>query len=110
MGGATDSRSHRSVSKVNKRRVSPPHQGAILEQSRIESFVEAVIGTAIGFVVSVLLSMIVYPIHGHSFTLAQNASITAIFTVASIARVYVVRRYFNARIKAAAARVASAVS
>jgi len=81
-----------------------------LEQSKLGSLVEAAIGTAIGFVMSMALSMIIYPLHGHSFTLAQNASITAIFTVASIVRGYVVRRWFNARIRAAAARVAGAVS
>lgn len=81
-----------------------------MEQTRVGSLIEACIGTAIGFAVSMLLSMIVYPMHGHSFTLAQNASITAIFTIASIARGYVVRRWFQARLSRAAQRVASTLS
>ena len=66
-----------------------------MSQSRRHSMLETVAGTAIGFVVSVLLSMAVYPAFGHSFTLGQNVSITVIFTVASIARGYLVRRAFN---------------
>lgn len=81
-----------------------------MEQSRIGSLIEACIGTAIGFVMSMLLSLIVYPMHGHSFSLVQNLSITAIFTVASIARSYIVRRYFNDRIRRASQRLAAQVS
>lgn len=81
-----------------------------MEQTKLGSLIEAVIGTAIGFVMSIVLSLIVYPMHGHSFTLAQNASITAIFTVASVVRGYVVRRWFQARLRAAAQRLAATVS
>lgn len=80
-----------------------------MEQSRLESLIEAIINTAIGFVLSMLLSMVVYPAFGHSFTLSQNAGITAIFTVASIARGYAVRRWFVGRIRRAAHRLAAAV-
>ena len=66
-----------------------------MSQSRRHSMIEAIAGTAIGFIVSVLASYVVYPAFGHAFTLAQNISITAIFTVLSIARGYVVRRLFN---------------
>lgn len=81
-----------------------------MEQTRLGSLIEACIGTAIGFIISMGLSLIVYPMFGHSFTLAQNFWITVIFTVASIARSYAVRRWFNGRIRAAAQRVAASVS
>lgn len=64
-------------------------------QTRRQSLIETVAGTAFGFIVSMLLALVVYPLHGHSFTLSQNASITIIFTVASILRGYGVRRFFN---------------
>jgi len=67
-----------------------------MTQSRLHSIAEAVAGTAIGFVVSVAASMVVYPAHGHAFTLAENVSITLIFTVLSVVRSYVVRRAFVA--------------
>lgn len=81
-----------------------------MEQTKLGSLIEACINTAIGFIGSILLSLIVYPLFGHSFTLAQNAGITTIFTVWSIARGYAVRRWFNARIHAAAQRLAAAAS
>lgn len=64
-------------------------------QTRRQSLIETLAGVAIGFVVSMLISMVVYPMHGHAFSLAQNASITVIFTVVSILRSYWVRRFFN---------------
>jgi hypothetical protein len=66
-----------------------------MSQSRRMSAVETLAGVAIGFVVSVAASFVVYPLFGHSFTLSQNICITIIFTVLSILRGYVVRRAFN---------------
>lgn len=77
-----------------------------MNQSRLSSLIEACIGTAVGFAISLALSLVVYPAFGHAFTLAQNFWITAIFTVASVARGYVIRRWFNARLHAAALHLA----
>lgn len=67
-----------------------------MTQSRLQSFVEAWAGTVVGFIMSLGLSTIVYPMFGHAFTLAQNFWIVTIFTVASVVRGYAVRRVFNA--------------
>lgn len=75
-------------------------------QSRRSSLIEATIGTAIGFIVSVVITAIVMPAYGHAVTFGENLQITMIFTVASIARSYAVRRFFNARIHRAAERIA----
>jgi Mg/Co/Ni transporter MgtE len=64
-------------------------------QSRRLSLIETLVGVALGFVLSVAASTVVYPWFGHSFTLTQNMGITVIFTVISIARGYTVRRLFN---------------
>lgn len=80
-----------------------------MNQTRLGSIIEACIGTAIGFVVSMCLALVVYPAFGHAFTLAQNFWITVIFTVASVARGYVVRRWFNARLHTVAMRIAERV-
>lgn len=81
-----------------------------MNQTRLGSLIEACINTAIGFIVSIALSLVVYPMFGHTFTLAQNFWITVIFTVASIARSYAVRRWSNGRIRAAAERMAAKAS
>lgn len=75
-------------------------------QTRLSSFIEAVINVAIGFVVSLALTALVLPAYGHQVTFGENLQITGIFTIASIARSYAVRRWFNARIHAAAMRLA----
>lgn len=81
-----------------------------MNQSKLASLIEALASTAIGFVLSIVLSYIVYPMHGHSFTFAQNVSITTIFTIASVARGYVVRRWFNDRLRSASVRLAKELS
>lgn len=73
-----------------------------MTQTRLSSLIEAVLNVAIGFWVSVLITAVVLPAYGHSVTWGDNLQITAIFTVSSIARSYVVRRWFNARIHRAA--------
>ena len=75
-------------------------------QTRLSSLIEAVINVAIGFVLSLVITAIVLPAYGHPVSWADNLQITGIFTVASILRSYAVRRWFNARIHAAALRMA----
>ena len=77
-----------------------------MNQPRIASLVEACINTAIGFAVSLVLTALVLPAYGHAVTWEDNVQITGIFTVASIVRVYVIRRFFNRRIAIAAHHVA----
>lgn len=81
-----------------------------MSQTRTASLIEAVINVAIGFVVSLALTALVLPAYGHAVTWSQNLQITGIFTISSIARSYVLRRYFNARIHRAAQRVADPFS
>jgi len=71
------------------------HQHYFLMQSKITSLLEAIINTLAGFLVSLLIQLIIYPAMGIPVTFAQNILITAIFTLASIIRGYVIRRFFN---------------
>jgi membrane protein implicated in regulation of membrane protease activity len=66
-----------------------------MKQSRLSSFAETCLSIAIGFVVSLAITAVVLPAYGHAVTFSQNLQITAIFTVASVARGYLVRRAFN---------------
>jgi hypothetical protein len=66
-----------------------------MTQTRLSSFAETVISIGIGFGVSLVITAIVLPAYGHHVTLGENVQITAIFTVASIVRMYAVRRLFN---------------
>ncbi|GAB6852986.1 DUF7220 family protein [Asaia astilbis] len=66
-------------------------------QNKIDSLMEALTNTAIGFVVSFVTWGIVAPAFGIPMPLRENLEITAIFTAVSIARQYVLRRAFNGR-------------
>lgn len=68
-----------------------------MTQSRIDSLMESLTNTAIGFFVSLVTWMAVAWAYGIPMTFATNLSITAIFTVVSIIRQYVLRRLFNGR-------------
>lgn len=68
-----------------------------MTQSRIDSTMEAVTNTAIGFVISLLTWIAVSHAFDIPMPFATNLAITGIFTVVSIARQYVLRRLFNGR-------------
>lgn len=65
-----------------------------MSQTRLMSLIETLASIAIGFLVSVAITAIVMPAYGHHVSLGDNLEITAIFTVASIIRGYLVRRAF----------------
>lgn len=68
-----------------------------MKQTKLESFIEAALNTAIGFVISYLTwIVIVVPLYHMELSHTDNLMITLIFTVVSVIRGYVVRRYFNA--------------
>lgn len=80
-----------------------------MNQTRLGSLIEAFIGTCIGFIVSfscwpVVLWIFEMPYHG-----GQHVGITLFYTVISVARSYVVRRWFNARLHAFSIRLAESV-
>jgi hypothetical protein len=67
-------------------------------QTRIGSFIESALNTASGFVVAFALwQWVIGPLMGYAVNYHDNLIITSIFTVASIARSYVWRRFFNKR-------------
>lgn len=66
-------------------------------QTKLQSFIEANTGTAIGFIVSYILSYTVLPLYGVEQSHSVSFQITMIYTVASILRGYFIRRYFNKR-------------
>ncbi len=67
-----------------------------MKQSRAMSLIEAVANIAVGYGVAILVQMLVLPAFGLYATVTQHVQIGAIFTLASIARGYVLRRLFEA--------------
>lgn len=64
-------------------------------QTRLQSGIETVTSTAVGFGVSWLATLIVLPWFGHRPSVADGFGITLVFTVLSLIRGYVLRRAFN---------------
>jgi uncharacterized protein YacL len=64
-------------------------------QTKKYSFLESIVNTTVGFVIALLMQIIVYPIMNIPVTLNQNIILTFLFTILSIARGYVIRRWFN---------------
>jgi hypothetical protein len=61
----------------------------------MQSAIETIGSTAIGFVIAYVASYTVLPMFGHHVTHGQNFWITAIFTLISLIRGWCVRRLFN---------------
>lgn len=77
-----------------------------MTQTRLGSLYEALINVVIGFSINYLANFVILPLYGFHITAAQNFSMGLLYTGVSIARSYVIRRWFNARLHAAAQRLA----
>ena len=68
-----------------------------MKQTRLESLIEVNLNIAIGWVVSMLVTVyLVVPLYDLSWSVFDSFWVTMIYTVAAIIRGYVVRRFFNA--------------
>lgn len=67
-----------------------------MKQSRTMSLVEAITNVIVGYGVAVLTQIVVFPLFGLHPTMAQNLRIGVVFTAASIARSFTLRRLFEA--------------
>ena len=66
-------------------------------QSKKHSFIESLLNTVVGFLISLLVQLLIYPILNIPVTIFQNIIITSVFTIVSIIRGYIIRRYFNSK-------------
>ena len=64
-------------------------------QTKLQSFLEASVNIGIGLVIALLTQIIVFPMFGINIPLKDDLLIVLIFTVVSIIRSYVLRRFFN---------------
>ncbi len=64
-------------------------------QSKKTSLLESMANVGIGGIVSFILQPVIFWISGVSATHAQGVLVVILFTILSIVRMYVVRRFFN---------------
>lgn len=66
-----------------------------MSQSRFLSAIEACANTAVGYGVALLSQLAVFPLFDIHIPFSSNLAIGAWFTVISLVRNYVLRRWFN---------------
>lgn len=77
-----------------------------MNQTRIESLIESFMNICIGYLVALLSQIIIFPMFDIHVSLSDNLLIGAYFTLISLVRSYVIRRWFNARLHNAAQSLA----
>lgn len=68
-----------------------------MTQSRLHSALESAANVAIGYGVAVASQLAIFPLFGIHIALADNLVIGGYFTLISLARSYLLRRWFNRR-------------
>jgi hypothetical protein len=81
-----------------------------VNQTRLGSLIEAVMNVFIGFWINFFANLLILPLIGFNITIADNFFIGFLYTLISVARSYVVRRWFNAQLQRAAQRMAAGMS
>jgi hypothetical protein len=79
-----------------------------MQQSKLGSLYESAINILIGFVVALSSQLLIFPMFDIDISISSNLGITLWFTLISVVRSYVVRRWFNARLRSAAMKLAGA--
>lgn len=77
-----------------------------MEQTRLGSLIEAGMNILIGYGVALASQIVVFPWFGIYVPLSTNLWIGLWFTIISLVRSYIIRRWFNARLRSTAARIA----
>jgi hypothetical protein len=78
-----------------------------MKQTKMVSLIEAIVNTAIGFVIAFALWPAVAYLVGYDYSTGTNLLITSIFTVSSLIRGYAIRRWFNGGLHSFATTIAT---
>lgn len=68
-----------------------------MSQTKRQSLIESATNIAIGYTVALLSQLIVFPLVGIHVSFSTNLEIGLYFTLISLVRSYLVRRWFNRR-------------
>ena len=73
-----------------------------MQQTKLGSLIESLMNIIIGYGVAILSQILIFPLFDIHIPLSTNLWIGAWFTLISLIRSYVIRRWFNAKLHAAA--------
>lgn len=68
-----------------------------MKQARIDSFMEAVTNTLVGFTVSLITQLVLVRLYNVPISFSTSMQFVGWFTVISVARQYVLRRLFDGK-------------
>ena len=66
-------------------------------QTKKQSLIESLTSTTIGIIIGVVLNSTILPMFGYPVSWSDSLWISVIFTIVSIIRSYVIRRFFNSK-------------
>ena len=66
-------------------------------QSKKQSLIETLTSVFVGWLIGVILNLTVLPLFDYNITVVDSLWVSLIFTVVSVARGYVIRRWFNSK-------------
>lgn len=67
-----------------------------MKQTKLESLLESIVNILIGYFVALVSQLVVFPMMGIDVVITTNLIIGFWFTLISLVRSYVIRRWFNA--------------
>lgn len=70
-----------------------------MNQSRWESFQEAIHNVIIGYLFGLSMQLIFFPVAGVEVAFSTNLELSAYFTLASVTRTYCIRRWHNWKLR-----------
>lgn len=78
-----------------------------MQQTKASSLIESLMNIAIGYGVALLSQILIFPFFDIYVSITTNMWIGVWFTVISLVRSYVIRRWFNAKLHKAAMALSS---
>ena len=64
-------------------------------QSKRESMIETLTSVFVGWLIGVILNLTILPLFNYNITVVDSLWVSLIFTVISVVRGYLIRRFFN---------------
>ncbi len=78
-----------------------------MRQTKLGSLIEVSINIFIGFWINFAANLVILPMFGFDVSISDNFLIGFMYTVVSVARSYIVRRWFEKKIQQTAQRIAN---
>ena len=66
-------------------------------QSKKQSLIETLTSVFVGWLIGVILNLTVLPLFDYNITVVDSLLVSLIFTVVSVIRGYIIRRWFNSK-------------